>query len=204
MQALKVCRKCGEEKDVSCYNKKLDGLTSRCKACLKEDRAESYKANPDSRKKAASDYYKNNKERVLERLRTQYSESPEKHLNAVQNRKNRDIEAYNKRFRELQRLRYANDPSSFKEKGHNYRSKKRGSGGKLSKGIVSHLMTEQKSRCVYCANVLTVFHLDHIVPISAGGLNEDSNVQLLCPQCNLQKGAKMPEEFIALRGLSCG
>lgn len=37
--------------------------------------------------------------------------------------------------------------------------------------------------------------LDHVIPISRGGMNIDDNVQLLCPTCNLSKGAKTMEEW---------
>jgi 5-methylcytosine-specific restriction endonuclease McrA len=201
---LRVCTKCGEGKDASCFSKKLDSLTTRCKVCLSEDRVESYKDSPDSRKKAANDYYQNNKEKVLSRLRVRYSENPQKHLNAVNERKQRDVEAHNKRFRELQTIRHAANPSVQREKSQNYRSKKRGNGGRLSKGIVAHLIDAQNGKCVYCHKDLTSYHVDHIYPISAGGLNEDGNVQLLCPRCNLQKGAKIPEDFIAIKGVNYG
>ena len=36
------------------------------------------------------------------------------------------------------------------------------------------------------------FHVDHIVPISAGGDEWDlNNLELSCPECNLKKGAKV-------------
>jgi len=42
------------------------------------------------------------------------------------------------------------------------------------------------------------FHVDHIVPISAGGSEWDlSNLELSCPTCNLKKGAKMDVEVYA-------
>ena len=35
------------------------------------------------------------------------------------------------------------------------------------------------------------YHVDHIIPISAGGDEWDlSNLELSCPECNLKKGAK--------------
>jgi 5-methylcytosine-specific restriction endonuclease McrA len=36
------------------------------------------------------------------------------------------------------------------------------------------------------------YHVDHIVPIKAGGDEWDlDNLELSCPECNLKKGAKV-------------
>lgn len=37
----------------------------------------------------------------------------------------------------------------------------------------------------------TVLHVDHIVPVSRGGLSDLSNLRVLCARCNLGKGASM-------------
>jgi len=54
----------------------------------------------------------------------------------------------------------------------------------------------QGGRCASarCGRDLGVvgYHVDHVVPVSKGGTNRFGNLQLLCPRCNLTKGAKMP------------
>ncbi|MGW5524838.1 HNH endonuclease [Gordonia sp. NPDC003950] len=33
-------------------------------------------------------------------------------------------------------------------------------------------------------------HFDHVVPLAHGGLNDITNIQLLCQSCNLTKGSE--------------
>jgi 5-methylcytosine-specific restriction endonuclease McrA len=42
--------------------------------------------------------------------------------------------------------------------------------------------------------------MDHIVPLYLGGLNVDSNIQLLRAKCNLQKNKKHPVDFMRSKG----
>ena len=37
---------------------------------------------------------------------------------------------------------------------------------------------------------ISAAHIDHIVPLAEGGLNDISNLQLLCEQCNTKKGGR--------------
>jgi MYXO-CTERM domain-containing protein len=42
-------------------------------------------------------------------------------------------------------------------------------------------------------------HADHIHPWSKGGATTAANLEMLCPKCNLSKGAKMPPPLYAWR-----
>lgn len=55
----------------------------------------------------------------------------------------------------------------------------------------------QKGRCYDCGKKLgNKWHRDHRVPRSRGGSDHVSNAVLLCPVCNLKKGAKFPHEWV--------
>lgn len=90
------------------------------------------------------------------------------------------------------------------EKIHNQnrRSRIKANGGKLSRDIVDRLLALQKGRCACCGLVLgDKYHLDHIMPLSLGGSNTDSNVQILRAECNLKKRAKHPIDYMQSIGL---
>ena len=50
--------------------------------------------------------------------------------------------------------------------------------------------------CEYClAEIRGPYHLEHIVPVSKGGENSLNNLAISCETCNLQKGAKLIEDW---------
>lgn len=56
--------------------------------------------------------------------------------------------------------------------------------------------------CNYCRKALTLdergaWDIDHVVPLSRGGLHELQNLVIACVRCNRSKGAKMLSEWVA-------
>jgi 5-methylcytosine-specific restriction endonuclease McrA len=110
----------------------------------------------------------------------------------------KNIEKENKRKAEW----IKNNPKKMRIIYHNKRARKKANGGGLSPGVVEKLLVFQKNRCAICRASLKKigYHLDHIVPLARGGKNIDSNAQLACPTCNMQKNAKDPIAFMQSRG----
>lgn len=74
--------------------------------------------------------------------------------------------------------------------------------GILSDNITAIRFKEQGGLCNCCYKPLgNKYDLDHIMPLSLGGVNEDDNVQLLSASCNRSKGAKNPLVFAISRAL---
>lgn len=93
-----------------------------------------------------------------------------------------------------------NNREKIKINKHKRRALEKNASGKLSNGITNKLLTLQNNLCIVCRNKLIKYHIDHIVPLSKGGSNDDYNVQLLCPSCNHQKNAKHPIDFMQQKG----
>lgn len=88
------------------------------------------------------------------------------------------------------------------EKVRAYSQKRRfGKIEKLPKGTVKRIGMLQRWMCAICkCDAKNDFHLDHIQPLSKGGMHEPKNLQILCPKCNMKKSAKNPEEYMQSLG----
>jgi len=106
------------------------------------------------------------------------------------------------RTRAASRKFYRLNKPKVKTYHHARRAIIRGAKGTVSPGIEERLMLLQKGRCACCKKPFNnvKHHIDHVIALSRGGMNDDSNLQLLCATCNLQKGAKHPVEFMQLKG----
>jgi 5-methylcytosine-specific restriction endonuclease McrA len=139
--------------------------------------------NKDRTKEMDALWYQDNKERVRAMAIVWNKENPEK------------AKVYAKTYRDK-------NPHKGIIYAQIRRTRKKGNGGSLSDGIIDKLLLFQRGRCCICRCKLSKsgYNLDHIMPISKGGQNADSNVQLTCPKCNAQKRAKDPIKFMQERG----
>ena len=141
-----------------------------------------YKANADALKQAAKERYQANPQRARE-------------LKAQQRAANPGVQAaadarYRLKHADALRVRY-----------HAKRARRRGAPGSISKDLAKRLFTLQKGKCPCCKQPLGErYHMDHIIPLAAGGTNTDENIQLMRSRCNQQKSAKHPIEFMQSRG----
>jgi 5-methylcytosine-specific restriction endonuclease McrA len=59
--------------------------------------------------------------------------------------------------------------------------------------IRAEIVARDNSTCYLCGLWLNdnEIHLDHVIPVSKGGLHDPSNIKVACAYCNLSKGAKI-------------
>lgn len=201
--ALWLCKKCGASERNS---------RGSCKACASAARLKYRLAHPDrvkeSTKKFAKKRVRNNqtyfaaryaerKEQYAQQCKKWRLENPGKHKanTAAWYAKNAAD-----RIAKVTAWAAAN-PDKRKATRNNRRARKKLVNGSLSKDLVSKLYLLQKGKCPCCAQPLgDDYHLDHKMPLALGGLNVDTNMQLLRAKCNLQKAAKHPIEFMQSRG----
>ncbi len=68
----------------------------------------------------------------------------------------------------------------------------------LSVGLRYQVLSRDRFRCVRCGaspatDLLCRLHVDHVIPVSRGGATVADNLQTLCQDCNLGKGARHVE-----------
>ena len=154
-------------------------------------------ANIDSEMAYMRAYQVANKERIAA-TQAEYRRANKAAIKA------RDAEKYRQQTEKCKALNkawYASNPDAVRVKNQNRRAKVKSSEGTLTKGRAYELLSLQRGKCACCGKPLgDKYHLDHIMPLALGGLNVDSNVQLLRAECNLQKHAADPIDFMQGRG----
>jgi len=141
-----------------------------------------YAANTEKMKATSVAWRANNKERMKATIATWHAANPESR-------------------RASKAVYRAANLDKWRTYRQNRRAKELENGGNLSQGLAERLFKLQKGKCICCNQPLgDDFHLDHIMPLSLGGTNTDDNIQLLREQCNKQKHAKHPIDFMQKRG----
>ena len=78
------------------------------------------------------------------------------------------------------------------------RALERGSEGSYTRQDIERMHAAQNFICAACpADISENYHVDHMHPLSRGGSNWPSNLQLLCGPCNRSKGKKTMAEWLA-------
>ncbi len=112
--------------------------------------------------------------------------------------RNSNLEESRKKSREWNNK----NPQQVAANARTRRARERGNGGAHTAEDVLDILKMQRERCAICRLKLgTKYHVDHIVPLAAGGSNERRNLQIACIPCNKSKSARDPITFMQMRGM---
>jgi 5-methylcytosine-specific restriction endonuclease McrA len=195
-EKLKAAKKANYQKNIESIKARKAKYRAANKDKITAYNKEYYARNPEFHSQRFSVWYEANKEKCNARWRNYYSINTEK----IKQRKNiyrlenkEKIKAYEKEYR-------TNNLLVFRLQAAKRKARKLENGGELSKGLIPNLMRLQKGLCACCREKLVNYQIDHIYPLAKGGQNIDSNIQLLCPDCNRRKNAKHPIDFMQSKG----
>ena len=154
--------------------------------------------NPETLRILKKRYVEENKEKVAASKAKHYQENKERysvqqkaHYTKHKERYSAQGRAWREENRDLVRL-----------SNRNRRKKVRDAGGTHDIKDIKRILKLQKRTCAACYTKFKgdEYHVDHIVPLALGGSNWASNLQMLCPTCNMSKGAKAPLDFYVSKG----
>lgn len=179
----KRCGRCNEWKPLAAYHRHSRGHQHYCRDCGRAYELENRARRAEARRDAARRRYQANPEAARQRNRA-YSAR-------TRARKAERQREWRRRNPETVRL-------MNKARLHRQRA-----AGNVTRAVILQLRLLQKGKCAICRGSMAGFrneHLDHIVPIVAGGTSDRHNLQLLCRHCNLRKHDADPIEFAQREG----
>jgi 5-methylcytosine-specific restriction endonuclease McrA len=191
---MKTCWKCRSEKALDAFGvdvRRHDGKNPKCKACVAADSAEYRERNKEKRKATLAAYRERNPDKIREAYAKWKASDRAPEVRAAWVKKNPEkVRSTKAKWRSWNRPQIAAIKAS-----------RTSADGAHTGEDIKRLMRLQRSRCAHCReNIACRYHADHIVPLKLGGTNDANNIQLLCPTCNLKKGAKHPIAFAQQSG----
>lgn len=208
---MKTCNRCGETKPLDDFpprsrKQSRDGRGSYCRPCNREltrERMRRWRArNPERARQRAREDSRKLRERNPDYHRGWYRENAESERERSREvmrelRKTRpELERETRRrYRERHRERIR-----ARERAHTHqrRAVKAATansmlGGYTSAYMVDYIAQLLQQPCFYCGDVATT--LDHVVPLSRGGLHIPANLAPACTRCNCSKSDRLLSEW---------
>jgi 5-methylcytosine-specific restriction endonuclease McrA len=162
------------------YYQKHKDESAEYKKNWRKENQEKYKANN-------KEYYQKKKETIKDRAKKWYVENKERiRLITAEYRKN-NAEVIKER-----KAKYSkNNRDKRNAMEQKRRAIKKGNGGKYTHSEFIELCNKFGNKCLMCNRSDVRLTVDHVIPLSKGGLNVIENIQPLCLSCNSKKHDKI-------------
>lgn len=210
--AARQCPKCGQSLPLDQFGKdkhREDGLTCWCKPCRRIAVQRWESAHPESLPKRKRRWRARHINEIRAKERAERAADPERirsrerflyarNRAAILRQKAAWRRAHPEYRRRNSRLYYQRHKAEFIARYvRSYRARKRHAEGRYTAADIERIAAAQRRRCAYCPKRLRKgsYHIDHIVPLIAGGTNFSRNLQLTCVSCNTRKGGQDPLDF---------
>lgn len=150
-------------------------------------------------------YTAKNKDKIAESRRERFKRDPSVQLRRTKRWALKNPEKAKAVYREARIRWIAKNPEKYNQGLAVSRARRRvrlKDRGEYKAEDVARIFKLQKGRCAYCRiRVGDAYDVDHIIPISKGGMNTKDNIQITCGKCNGKKHNKDPVDFAQSMGL---
>lgn len=230
---MKICTKCGEPKNIKEFSWKIKAKNLRspwCKLCYSKYYKQYYNINRDKLLEQGKQYQKNNLEKYREGNKRYRERHPEKYreICRLANKKHRknNLQKVRDRHRLWMKKYREDNPEKRKEQTKRYRSnhveeikeqqkkyRKNNKDKTNARNARRKALKLQATPADANKEIIDFYYrvsatmagyvVDHIKPISKGGLHHEDNLQVLEKDLNGEKGDKWPlteEEKIRYKG----
>lgn len=142
-------------------------------------------------------YRASNKEAINQKVRDWREKNPDYTPPNLEVYQEKWYEENKERLVSVRKAHFQNNRGMYRANRLNRIAREKDADGIHCAKDIEKILLDQGHRCANCKVCVRVigYHVDHIQPLSKGGSNWPSNLQILCATCNLKKSNKDPAEW---------